>query len=193
MISDGLGKGIMHAFSMIESKGYGTAFNACDFRPFPKRFGPSFVGNKPVSSGIVCLFLSCSPTAVVGFVIAVIIFSFDAVLIGWSWSHISKEVCKRFSPSFANMNAPVAIAMVIGIVGYVATGNHPRPGFILPCFCHAMFCLVFGTPFLEIASTTEAFAKFQGTVKYFFDGSAFASAPPVPVFVGFFHDCPSAK
>lgn len=75
---------------------------------------------------IIGLFFSSSPTAIIGCVIAIIIYSFKSFKM-WSFSHIREKVIKRVSPAFADCYSASAVVMPAAEFGVLTSLDHMLP------------------------------------------------------------------
>ena len=101
------------------------------FAPFRKTSSFSTYRNKDITAGIPSLLFSRGPTAVAGFVVAVLIGpTVNGVVFAGTLAHVGKEVVKRVSPTVANYNATSAIAVVSNVIGIVTPGTHSIPSVV---------------------------------------------------------------
>ncbi len=80
---------------------------------------------------IMCLLKSCRPAAIGWLVIAIIVYSVDAVSGGWSWAHVGKESLERFQPAVADLDTSAAISVESFVVWIPTPCEH--------CFPDVMF------------------------------------------------------
>jgi hypothetical protein len=80
----------------------------------------------PISS----LFLWCSPFAISGFIVAVIIYSMDAMFLRRSASHIGKKVQIGIKPTLANFDSTSAIVRILEVPSVATTIFNVSPASI---------------------------------------------------------------
>lgn len=95
-------------------------------RPFRKGEGFSVNGDKPVSSGVIGLLGRCSPAAVIGAVITVIVDTVKACAFG-PFAHVLVKRRKGVEPSVADFNASASVPVVFGETGVGAAAFHAFP------------------------------------------------------------------
>ena len=81
-----------------------------------------------VGASIVGLFFAGDPSAIVRFVIAVVVDAIERKA-GWPFPHISEEVAK-IQPSFANRNAAAPVIGVVPMIWVIAPLDHGFPGLV---------------------------------------------------------------
>ncbi len=87
---------------------------------------------------IVRLLLRCRPSAIAGFVIAVIIDSINGMFRRWSWSDRTQKRCEVASPFRAHSDATTTISMIARVVNVLASSYCAAPRLIFWRVCHAM-------------------------------------------------------
>lgn len=150
-------------------------------RPICNAKRESFVRNEMSSASVLLLNFKRNPLAVVWGVWAIIVNSFNSVIGGWLWTHVSQEVLE-LQPSVAYNDSASSVAMKVGGPRVAASRQHSGP------------CAVFGRPrllpphsmrgvrldeefSLKTAATIDgAFANVSGL--NFFGSTAVAPAQP---------------
>ena len=89
------------------------------------------------ASSVVRLFRFRGPNAVFGFVISIIIFSFNAVFFGWARPHIRDEVLKP-PPAFTDLDSSSPIILKRGISGTSTASVQKAPYPIFDSFAQAV-------------------------------------------------------
>ena len=74
---------------------------------------------------IYSLLLRCCPTAVSGFVVAIIVNAIESEA-GRLFAHVSKEIFKR-KPAFADGDTAAAVIDITALLTVAASGQHPVP------------------------------------------------------------------
>lgn len=107
----------------------------------PLAYGHRFatIGVKYIATRIGSLLFSCSPFAVLGRVISIIIQSVYAVLVRRPFSHIGNKPFKS-KPFFTDGYASRSIVFIIAIIGVVAPLNHCGPNGVFRSSPKAMRC-----------------------------------------------------
>jgi len=105
---------------------------------------------------ILGLDLASSPSAIVRFIVAVIIYAIYREFRTWPWSHIGKEVFKRMFPSHTNRYTATPVTVPMRIFFPIAAIQHSAPDIIFGSLSHSMcpFCIPGFRPFFLKASTT---------------------------------------
>ena len=85
-----------------------------------------FVQKTEISDEIVRLFSACSPSAIIRFVVAIVVDTFNCVVAFWSNAHISEKVSKQ-TPSFAHSYAAFLVISKSWIRSVRAARNHVAP------------------------------------------------------------------
>lgn len=117
------------------------------------------------ASPIFCLFKPGCPTAVPGFVIAVIVDAIECETI-WSRSHVSKEVCE-LQPALAHFDTSATIMFVIATMRIRASVTHCAPR--LPFRASiALFCLPMQKVCMKEKVTVETSARTSVSCAKFF-------------------------
>jgi len=83
------------------------------------------------------LVVPCRPSAIRGFVMAVIVDSVKAMATAWAWPHVGEKGVKRL-PSTADANTSRSIVGIDRVVGIIAAGSHRRPCRIFRALRHAV-------------------------------------------------------
>ncbi len=99
--------------------------------PFFKGFTFSVMRDVSAACRMLVLLLACGPSAVVKFVVAIVINAVNRVLWSWSRPHIIKKRLKRVSPLVAHRDASPAIMTISGVVRVATSKFHALPGTIL--------------------------------------------------------------
>ena len=81
---------------------------------------------KDVGPLVVGLLNWSGPTAVVRFVVPVVVFPVERMASGWSRSHIRDEVVKR-SPTVTNSDSTLSVIGITRCIGIRATVEHSSP------------------------------------------------------------------
>lgn len=87
----------------------------------------SVMGVAQAASPVVCLPYISSPLAIAWLVIAVIVDSFDSVIVRRSLTHIGEKVQKCFAPPIAYRNSPAAIIGKMLVFPVVTAAPHVAP------------------------------------------------------------------
>jgi hypothetical protein len=152
-----------------------------------------------VAALIEALFRISRPTAIAGFVMAIIV---DAVQgsPGRTIAHVSQECLERLTPSLADGNAPAAIPEIGAMAGVGTSLNHPMPRAVRPCSAAALSVPVLywplPAPCVPTGLAPARFAVGQLAATNLMNYAAGASAVPVrmsPPHAGKGHDVPQAK
>jgi hypothetical protein len=141
--------------------------------------------SSPVSPGIVGLFLSSSPAAILGRIGAVVVDAIDALAF-WPPAHIRKEIFKRVSPTIANGNTPATVLVITMGFFVVAAAFHGKPTTVFgsrPLMGLAVCSLNTATDFFVIATARSGFTASKPLSINPFDGAAIAAATPIGLFI----------
>jgi hypothetical protein len=84
------------------------------------------------------LFSMSSPSAIAGFIITIVVDTFDTVPRARLWPHVFIESKKRSVPLRTNLNTPTTIVLVSLAFGVIATCTHRLPRFIFTRIGHTM-------------------------------------------------------
>lgn len=132
---------------------------------------------------IALLFFARGPLAIAGFIISIIIYSFNCMLWGGSLAHIGKEVSKN-SPPLTYLYSPSSIVFVCGLRCKIASAYHgiPNPIFRCPSTDYTRMA-VLGISFSSLpcsskASTTFCIAGYKTLSKNYNIISAIAQTKP---------------
>ena len=98
--------------------------------PFNKTIAFFIKCYNSVSSCILMLFFKGSPFTIFGRIISVCVNSFQRMIFCGKFSHINKEVIKRFQPSLTNPYSSCSIIYVITYCRFITTFFHTMPRFI---------------------------------------------------------------
>ena len=171
------------------SSGYPSIYSARRDADAPARICDShrdaFQFNNMLASGIVCLLDSCSPAAVCGRIVAVIVYpikseSFRAL------SHVLKKIRKAISPSFTNGNASATIVGIGRNVPIMTASFHRGPDAVFSAifvsFCKSVSGCLKARQFTPQTSATFSQAAPEIIPHHSYGLSAFAQAQPVAVF-----------
>ncbi len=126
-----------------------------------KRHGLSVVIDKSVIALVAVLNFRCRPFAVPRFVVAVPVFSFNAVIRGWPLSHVFKKVHERFKPSVADLDAASTVSVPSSTSRTFTGATHPHVNPNAPFRTAAQ--IVCGGPFGDLFGS-QATARLGGTV-----------------------------
>jgi len=138
-----LGVGRQHPFrgpAKLVASQHGAVADARLFGPLHQAHGKPFMGHIDVAGGIVGLLFPSRPVAVLRAVGAVIIRAFKGVFVR-RVAQIGQEGVKVV-PSWANFDAPAAVAVIMGGFRVIATILHCNPNMINSrigqsvSFCH---------------------------------------------------------
>jgi hypothetical protein len=153
---------------------------------------------------IVSLFLWCSPFAIAWLIIAVVIYSMDAVSFRGSASHVSKKVQIRIEPTLANLDSASTIVRILKIIPVSASVLNVCPASIfrgansIVTFAMNSLAKIWDRNTLPMITSTRLtlpFNKHPGSNRFFI--AAFASASPETTAYGarkvLFNDDPSSK
>lgn len=91
-----------------------------------------------VKSSVSHLLFASFPTAIIGFIISVIVSAANRVPSRWSAPHVLKEGLKAFSPFPADRNAARPIVLIFVVIGVVAPKFKLGPSLIFRRSCHTM-------------------------------------------------------
>lgn len=83
------------------------------------------------SRSIIRLLFLRGPAHVARLVVSIAINSIECVFRSWGFSNVGKKLPKVVAPSFANLDALVAMPTVARVRRFVTTANHPPPSVIL--------------------------------------------------------------
>ena len=138
-----LGIGRQHPFrgpAKLVASQHGAVADARPFGPLHQAHGKPFMGHVDIAGGIVGLLFPSRPVAILRAVGAVIVSAFKGILVR-RVAQIGQERIKVV-PSWANLDAPAAVAVVMGGFRVVATVLHCNPNMINSrigqsvSFCH---------------------------------------------------------
>ncbi len=97
----------------------------------------SVMTNENISSHIIHLCFPGSPSAILGFIVAVVVLAVDGHAF-WGFPHVLKEQ-NIIVPSFAYLDTTTTIVVIAGLVWIVATLSHILPDPVSSGFvCHSM-------------------------------------------------------
>lgn len=142
------------------------------YRPVANAMSFAIKSNQIQSAFVAALFAVCRPPAITGFVISVVIWvSINRMPGRRTFTHIRKEVLKRFKPTVAYFYAPTAIIFIAQGVSIQASVFQRLPAFIFRRFVH---------PVLHSFAAAARFCKTHTKVlgKNYFGYSALAKAIP---------------
>ena len=123
-----LGVGRQHPFrgpAKPVASQHGAVVDAGLLGPLRQGQGKPFVGHVDVAGGIVGLLLPSRPVAILRAVGAVIVRAFKGVFV-----RRVAQICQeriKVVPSWANLDAPAAVAVIVGGFRVVASGLHLDP------------------------------------------------------------------
>ena len=155
------------------------------FFPFGNCFSLILIGNKMISSSVVRLFFSRSPSNVARFVVAVIVNAVDGISLPRTWTNVLKKRDKRITPTITNNNSTPAIIMKLPMLGVRYSVFNISPYLI---FWHSFITLSRSVRKSYLASPTAT--TFGLVIKQilrwdFLDSSALALAK-IPCFIALF-------
>jgi hypothetical protein len=113
-----------------------------------------------VIAAIAILFAVRCPTAVVGFVVPVVILSLNGILRPWSSPHVSEKVKKVVTPMTTDLNTPTTVARVSLMSFAITAGEHRSPD--LPLDAPNSFGLALAIPSAPLATLTVTSAEIVG-------------------------------
>lgn len=160
-------------------------FRHVEWRPLPQILLrlPSSVRD----SGIIHLFFSCGPLAVVRRIWTVVVFALDGHSIR-SRAHVLEECLKAFHPSLADSDAPTAVILKVLVFSVGASLSHSVP-YVVKRFvveCHRPFCFCYSL--CPVASTARCISTPNCFAGKFDEGTTVAFEQPydVPIIGSFF-------
>lgn len=106
-----------------------------------------------IMARVVVLLLTCTPLAIAWLIVTIIIYALYTVLRPWFWPHISVEVFKTISPTFANLNTPITIILIAYLVWIFATRFDSAPSYVFSRIAQTMLCVSLLQHFCVGAST----------------------------------------
>ncbi len=130
------------------------------FGPSRKALGSSFDREKAVVSFVSTLLLFGSPIAIAGFIIAMIVATFQSQLFLRSWPHIGQEVGKG-QPTFANLDSPASVVGKLFVGGTQAASFHGSPNVVFRFSRPTMSSSSFAHIFSGKATATFCQAAFE--------------------------------
>ncbi len=101
------------------------------------------------------LFFASCPTAILLFVIPVIVDSVELKQLRRTFSHVVQECLKRGTPTGTHRNATTAIARVADIARCFASSDHRSPAFVCWGLSHPVGLAAFGRDFTPKASAAS--------------------------------------
>lgn len=149
------------------------------FRPFYETLGFSLKSDKGIVSSISSLFLECSPSDIIGFIVSIVVNSVKRMTPAGGFPNILDELLKRINPLFANNNPPSTMSIETGVIGLVAPIQHTSPRFILSCATHAVRCVLLSGKLFLKASTTCAISISKRSGINIFNFAARTFATPI--------------
>lgn len=132
-----------------------------------------------IGSPISSLLLRSCPSAVAGFIVAVVIYSFNRVFAAWSRPHIIYECSERIPPAVADVYSSSPVAGIAWYFGIVAPANHSSPKVSNVRLGESVGVMLAASDIRrrDTTPTTSAFAT-ERRAKYNSLGSAVAAAEP---------------
>lgn len=136
---------------------------------------------------VACLLAPCCPSAIRRFIVAVRVYTVNAVSFAWLTSHVLQKQLKAILPSVAHCNTSSSVVAKLGVVGIAAPSSDSTPAIVLnrALFSsrvsvgkHA-FCRYFGSK----TPATTSNPTFQGRRNNIGFDAAFALTFPVCLFV----------
>lgn len=115
-------------------------------RPFSYRVVFPAKGNLFRVTFIVSLFRKCSPLAVFGTIVSIIIYAFNRVLRAWSLSHVSDEVME-IHPTITNLYSPSSVSMKVPVIWVPNSFFNRIPDSVFKCVTHSMRAVNLGRDF----------------------------------------------
>lgn len=109
------------------------------FSPFSRCHASSTECEKAIVAFIPSLLFPGRPAAVLWTVVFGVVNAIQRVLRTWPRADVLEERLEGISPALAHGNAAASVLVVGGIIGIVATLDHPRPSCILAAFRHPVF------------------------------------------------------
>jgi hypothetical protein len=110
----------------FQSGEYGVCGEPEDLGPFGETESSSLERKESVPSRVPLLFSICRPTAVVRFVISIVVNAVERVVGRWAKTHIGEE-CFEDSPSFADFNSSASVFREARMVSSEASFSHVYP------------------------------------------------------------------
>lgn len=104
------------------------------FRPVFQTHGFIVEGEQSSLNCIALLLLACCPSAIARFVVAIFVRVSIERCVGWSWTHICKEIEKGIPPSFTDGYSSSAISMISSRIRTIAARLHHFPRVVLRAF-----------------------------------------------------------
>ena len=179
----------------VESRPNGSGVNAGYFGPRRNCLGFAFECKQSARSPVSGLFRPCSPFAISGFIIAIVINALNAVRRRWSWSHIGQKVFKP-APSFTDLNSTTPVVFIARVSITSASGVKKTPNamfwsacqfvgdgtklLLFPLQASATFCISKAKPFSWINLLVPAFAKTKPLCSPVFGSLRFKRNNPKP-------------
>jgi len=133
-----------------------TCINSCYLRPLGNTHSLPLEGYFGIRATVVPLLLYRSPSAIIWFIITVIIDTIQRVRWVRSWAHILIKSLKRHRPSFTYPDTPAAIMVVVLIILFCASMNHGVPGFVFWRPPHAVNPVAYPTATIPGATACKA-------------------------------------
>lgn len=158
--------------SLGESVGQCAVSDAKPSRPFSETQCLAVERQHSSFAGILSLLQLCSPAAVAGFIVAVVIFAIDRCFWKWFHTHVSKEVIKASSPPLAKRDTSVGVQVPI-FVARITSTLYLFPRCVFRCFAV--------TPRTSASTATgdcPAVSFTKITSRYHSGRTALTAAPP---------------
>lgn len=154
--------------------------NTNDAAPF--RYGMRHTVHRQmmIAPRIIHLFALSRPTAIIRFIVTVVVDAIKRMLFGGTFAHILKKVFKRLHPSVTNQDASAPVVRVDGFCGIVAPLFHFAPNIMGARVRLAVFVLFGGHYFFAQTSTTARMSRCQVGRTDLRNRAANTFAPPSP-------------
>ena len=110
---------------------------------------------------VVVLLTACSPSAILRRIRAIVVDPINRVFWRGLWSHVSKKVTKRLSPSVTHSNAPTTVVAIPFLIGVSASLYHGVPRSIQLCFATSASVSVFGDNLLKKTTTRLTHPRYK--------------------------------
>lgn len=108
--------------------------------PFSNTQARALKVQKSCISSIASLLFPRCPPAVLGRVIAVVVYAFKLIFPRRAYSHVFKKSWKGFAPLLANQDAATAVSRIANVIRCLAATDHRSPAFVSNAVTHSMCC-----------------------------------------------------
>ena len=117
--------------STLNQRAYPRTCDSRFARPFAHRHGPSIERQQSIFPRIVALLFSCSPSAITGLVVSIVVDSFKRVHWRRTLPHVGKEVVEGFQPAVANRDSTATVVFERLAFWSQAAALHSKPDGVL--------------------------------------------------------------